>query len=131
MARPGGHPGERRTERSHHTGHQPERGLDQRAELLVGLVGVREESGEHLEQDLVAQVEQLGDAPGGRIGQQRLGLRDVEGLAGERGNDRPGRLEVRVLFAQPVVLLPDAEEPGSSPGQPGPVSAHVGVHLHF
>ena len=43
-------------------GHQVERGADQQLELLVGLVGVGEEPGQQVQEDLVGDRGDLGDA---------------------------------------------------------------------
>jgi hypothetical protein len=72
VLRPGRQPGERRAQRLDHAGHQAERGADERIQLLVTLVGVSEEPGQHLQQRLVAEREQLGDLAGRRRGDQRL-----------------------------------------------------------
>ena len=98
MLRPGGQPGEGCRQRPQNAAHQAEGALDQHTELFVGLVGVGEEPGQHVQQHLVTEVEQLGDPARGRIGQQWLRLTDVERLPGERRDDRPGGLEARVLL---------------------------------
>jgi hypothetical protein len=108
---PGGQPRQRGAQAPQRAAHDAERGLDKGVQLLIGLIGVGEEPGEHLKQHLVSEVEQLGHLAGDRVGQQRLRVIDVEGLPGEGGNDRPGGLEGRVLLAQLLVFAPDAEEP--------------------
>jgi hypothetical protein len=87
------------------------------------LSSVGEEPGQHLKQHLVPEVEQLGDLAGHRLGRLRLRLVDVEGLLREGGNDRPGRLEGRVLLPQLLVLVPDAEEPAVMGRLPVPARA--------
>src|SRR5260370_10818386 len=115
---PGRQPGEGRAERLEHPGHEPERGADQHAQLLVALVRVSEEPGQRLEQRLVAEGEQLGDRDGRGLGSQRLRRLDVVRLPGERGDDRPGRLEGGVLLAELALLLPPAEEAAAMGGTP-------------
>ena len=122
VVRPGREPGKRPSQRPEHACHQPERGADECGELLVGLVGMGEEPVERLQQRLVAQVEHLRYRAGQRIADQGLRLGDVIRLAGERRDDRAGRLERRVRLGELAVLLPDAEEPavvGGLPVAPG------------
>ena len=57
--------GDQVAERLDDAEHQADRRVGQRLELGVGLLGVREEPLQHLQQDLVADVEQV-RAPGGR-----------------------------------------------------------------
>jgi hypothetical protein len=66
------HLDEARPEWPHHAAHEVEGRADQRFELGIGLVGVGEEAGQHLQQRLVGEVEALADGAGGRVGQQRL-----------------------------------------------------------
>ena len=113
---------ERAASRPEHVCHQPERGADECGELLVGLVGMGEEPVERLQQRLVAQVEHLRYRAGQRIADQGLRVGDVIRLAGERRDDRAGRLERRIRLGELAVLLPDAEEPavvGGLPVAPG------------
>src|SRR5206468_7006925 len=58
------------------------------------------------------------DRAGGRLGQQRLRLGDVEGLPGEGRDDRPCRVEGRVPLAELAVFVPDAQEPAVVRGLP-------------
>ncbi len=75
--RPHRQPGQRGAQRFQEPGHDAERGVDQRVQLLIGLIGVGEEPGQHLEQHLVGQVERLGDRLGERVGRLRLRPLDV------------------------------------------------------
>src|ERR687887_2383567 len=60
--------GERRAEGSHDVGHQPDRTVGERGELLVGLVGMREEARQQLQHKLIGDGGELGDATRQRIG---------------------------------------------------------------
>ena len=112
------HPGQRCAQRLQHPCHQAERGSGEHVELLIGLLGVGEEPRQHLQQRLVAEREQLGDLARGGITDQQLRGGDVEGLAGKRGQDGPGRLERRILPPQLAELLPDPQEPAVARGAP-------------
>ena len=89
--------------------HQVDGRVGQRLELGIGLLGVREEALQHQQQDLVADVEQVHDLAGDRVGGQRnagvaLGRPDVD------RDHRPDRVEGRVGLAQLQVLVEDRDE---------------------
>jgi hypothetical protein len=57
MLRPGRQAGQGPTEGGEHAAHQHERSTGKGSQLFVGLVGVGEEPGKQLEQDLIPEVE--------------------------------------------------------------------------
>ncbi len=101
--------GDHVSERLEHPHHQPDGRVGQGLQLRVGLLGVGEEALEDLQQDLVADVEQVGDPGRQRVGDQRdldvpLGRADV-------GRDhRPDRVESGVGLAHLLVLIEDFHE---------------------
>ena len=104
-----GEGGDQVAERLDHLPHKPDRGLGQRLELGVGFVCVREEPLEDLQQDLVADVEQVRHPGGERVADQG----DV-GVALRRADvgchHRAGRLEFRAGLDQLLVLIEDVYE---------------------
>src|SRR5262245_23023359 len=86
-------PGQLRCERAEHACHQAHRHADQSAKLLVGFVSVREETSQHLQNQLVGERGQLGHLAGAWFGNDRYRRRVVEWLARIRGEHGPGRLE--------------------------------------
>ena len=75
-----------------HPEHQPDGHVGQRLELSVGLLGVGEEPLEDLQQDLVADVEQVGHPGGQRVGDQRYVARRARAAGrSPRSPGGPGR----------------------------------------
>ena len=77
--------------------------------MRVGLLGVGEVALQHVKQDLVADVEEVGAARGDAVSDPRDGV-VVLGWAHGREEDRSYRLEVRVSRLQLAVLVEDSDE---------------------
>ena len=120
VGRPGGQPGDQVAERLDRRDHQRHGGIGEGGELGVGFLGVREEPLQGQQQDLVADVEQVHDALGGRVGDQQA-VRIALARPDVSGDGRPGGAEGGVGLAQLLELVKDGDEltevrtlPGSS-----------------
>ncbi len=101
--------GDQIAERLDHLEHQVHRRVRERLQLGVGLIGVREEALEDLQQDLVGHIEQVHDLGGDRI----VGQRDVDVAVARPDVDREhraGRHQAAVRLAGPLELVQDLDE---------------------
>ena len=127
VRRAGRQGGDQAAERLDHLHHQRHRCVRQDLELGVGLGGVREEPPEQLEQDLVVDVEQVGDPRGQRVGDHGHRVGPVV-RADVRGHHRPGRLESRVGLPHLLVLVQDRDELAEVRVAPVPLRALALLH---
>ena len=122
VAGPGREGGDQIAERLDDLEHQCHRRVRERLELGVGLIGMREEALEDLQQDLVGHVEQVHDLGGDRI----VGQRHLDVAVARPDVDRQhraGRHQAAVRLAGLLELVQDGDELAKMSGFPVPARA--------